>query len=145
MLVNRSFITFLWWCRTTVTFPYRPTEKRTHHSSVSKTVVFSYNFNRYKIETLKNNNKTIILSIIHPVILLLNYFNVWTFYMYLLINQCMYGFVGEKTFEFLQVYKNKEFIKTIQKKTNFFNKSNCLYSHKTSSTIGMTSSILWDN
>lgn len=54
----------------------------------------------------------------------------------------MYGFVKKKTFEFLYVYKSKEFMKTKQKKTNFFNKSYCLDSHKTSSMIGMTSSIL---
>lgn len=64
-----------------------------------------------------------------------------------LINKPMDVWVCEKkkTFEFLYVYKSKEFMKTKQKKTNFFNKSYCLDSHKTSSMIGMTSSILLDN
>lgn len=65
-----------------------------------------------------------------------------SFFNFPLIYKPIYVWVYEKTFEFLQVYKDIEFMNANQKKTNSFNKSYFFDSHKTSSMIGMTSSIL---
>lgn len=61
-----------------------------------------------------------------------------SFFNFPLIYKPIYVWVYEKTFEFLQVYKDIEFMNA----NHSFNKSYCFDSHKTSSMIGMTSSIL---
>lgn len=131
VLVNRSFITLLWWCRSTGTFllkKKRKTEKRTHPYLFRKqyyTCVFP--------STLTDAKSKLEITIIHRVVYQLTSFSYFP-----LIYKSKYAWVYDKTFEFLQVYKDIEFMNA----NHSFNKSYCFDSHKTSSMIGMTSSIL---
>lgn len=94
----------------------KKTEKRTHPLCFenSTTCVFSFNFNRYKIKTW-NNDKPLGFFFNHSSgcipIELTSFFLI--FHLYTCINQYMYGFM-EKTFEFLQVYKDIEFMNANQ-------------------------------
>lgn len=116
-MVNRSFITLLWWCRSTGTFLYKKKDGKTNAPfPVSKTVLH-VSF----LSTLTDTKSKLEITINHSGFFF--YHSSGCIPIELYINQYIYVWVYEKTFEFLQVYKDIEFMNANQKKTNSFNKS----------------------
>lgn len=140
VLVNRSFITLLWWCRSTGTFLLKKKKKDGKTNApfpVSKTVLH-VSF----LSTLTDAKSKLEITINHSGFFYHSLgcipIELTSFSYFPLIYKSNYAWVYDKTFEFLQVYKDIEFMNA----NHSFNKSYCFDSHKTSSMIGMTSSIL---